>query len=434
VFKDFSKSFSDISPASFEGESLLVRLIGCNNMPRADMTSASDVYVKAELIEPPSTEPIATARWPVKWDQDNPIWDSARLFGDKPPKKEALLRLHFYDQDELDADDYLGSTQITVGKLGGERVLPIKLHKRFKASRRGAPTCTLRREHAGLERAAGGKKVVFLVRHGESVWNKAQDEKRLDVMLSDVDHPLNATGRQQAETLRDALRAGGSQAHDLLSADAVMCSPLTRAVQTCLIGLEPMLLRGGTYTSSTTATCEPDAPPIAAPQPVTLNPNLREKRNVGGKDSSGKWVGEKITTGVHAELTKLLGDEPERAAALKTVPLDLAYVHTRWWLGSKESSDGVRERVEELLHQVRFDPAPSQVLVGHSHYFREMFRHFAAPDCTLTDGAGHPLPADQMGSKKLSNAGVARCELDFGSHPKAPLVAVQLLFHTQLVS
>jgi hypothetical protein len=33
--------------------------------------------------------------------------------------------------------------------------------------------------------------------------------------------------------------------------------------------------------------------------------------------------------GVHAELTKLLGDEPERAAALKTVPLDLAYVHTR---------------------------------------------------------------------------------------------------------
>jgi len=30
---------------------------------------------------------------------------------------------------------------------------------------------------------------------------------------------------------------------------------------------------------------------------VLLNPNLREKRNFGGKDSSGKWVGDKLQEG-----------------------------------------------------------------------------------------------------------------------------------------
>ena len=81
-----------------------------------------------------------------------------------------------------------------------------------------------------------------------------------------------------------------------------------------------------------------------------------------------------------------------------------------------------------------FSTPNSQILVGHSHYFRELFRHFAAPGCTLTDGAGAALPTDDMGSKKLSNAGVARCVCDFGADGGAkPIVEVQLLFETQLV-
>ena len=87
---------------------------------------------------------------------------------------------------------------------------------------------------------------------------------------------------------------------------------------------------------------------------------------------------------------------------------------------------------------LRADPPPpktsSQVLVGHSHYFRELLKHFAAPGCTLADAAGAPLPTDEMGAKKLSNAGVAKCVLDFDRHPDAPVTSVQLLFATQLVS
>eukprot|EP00966_Prymnesium_polylepis_P231792 5362487-Prymnesium_polylepis.2 len=81
-------------------------------------------------------------------------------------------------------------------------------------------------------------------------------------MLGDTDHPLNQQGRTQAEGLQASLSAGGSDADALMASELVMCSPLTRAVQTCLIGLAPML------------TQRPDVP-------LLLNPNLREKRNFG---------------------------------------------------------------------------------------------------------------------------------------------------------
>ena len=208
-----------------------------------------------------------------------------------------------------------------------------------------------------------------------------------------------------------------------------MCSPLTRAVQTCLIGLEPLLL--GADASADGASADGAACATA----VQLNPNLREKRNAGGKDSSGKWYGAQLAQGVHTALDSLLGDEPARAAALRRVPLGLSHVQNKWWLGSKESIEHVKGRIAELLCQVRFTGANSQVVVGHSHYFRELLKHFAAPHCTLRDANGEPLPTHLMESKKLSNAGVAKCVLDFEADPARPVVEVQLLFgSTQLVA
>ena len=50
---------------------------------------------------------------------------------------------------------------------------------------------------------------------------------------------------------------------------------------------------------------------------VALNPNLREKRNFGGKDSSGKWVGSAILKGVHEALGSLYSDAPTTAEAVE---------------------------------------------------------------------------------------------------------------------
>jgi len=49
------------------------------------------------------------------------------------------------------------------------------------------------------------------VRHGESQWNEAQAKKDVRGLLSQVDHPLNEVGFQQARALQGALRAALEQ-------------------------------------------------------------------------------------------------------------------------------------------------------------------------------------------------------------------------------
>jgi|Transcript_6825 hypothetical protein len=82
------------------------------------------------------------------------------------------------------------------------------------------------------------------------------------------------------------------------------------------------------------------------------------------------------------------------------------------------------------FRQVHFNKSTSVVLVGHSHYFREVMRHFRSDDCKLSS-EGESLNAEQLKSKKLSNAGVIKCELDFTQ--VKPVVSVELLFGTSLV-
>lgn len=419
--------------ALFSNDPLLVQLHSAHNLPWMDMLSESDVFVLAEVVEgedSPRTKKSetkagskldqerATAQWPVRWDATDPLWESCRQFGDSPPKADSKLLLKFYDHDDSALDhenDFIGTAEVQVGALGSAPVeVPIVLGKKAAAKNGGKQaSCIVSRvSTAGMPT----RKTVYFVRHGESVWNKAQKDKNVGAMLSDVDHPLNEAGRAQAEELRAGVLAGGDAAATLASAQAVWCSPLTRAVQTCLIGLQPMLL--------------PEGLPARA---VALNPNLREKRNFGGKDSSGKWVGSAILKGVHEALGSLYSDAPTTAEALAEVPLELGQVQNKWWLGEKEGEKHVEERIAELLYQVRFCSAASIVLVGHSHYFREAFRRFCVDGCQLTDASGGALDAATLCSKKLSNAGIVKCELDFASQPSRPITSVQLLFATRLV-
>ena len=440
-------------------EALLLCLHSAHNLPSLDFGSESDVYCIANLITKGAKNPIASARWPVKWDATDPMWNSCRLIGSEVvPAPDDRLDLLFFDHDDTSSDDLIGTAKCSVGQLtdgglvGAELTLPIKLTKRAKrASRKGValPCCVISRR---LASDSPSRKVVYVVRHGESVWNKAQKDKDAVAMLSTVDHPLNEAGKEQAEGLRTALCEGvdrcADDALELMKAQAVWSSPLTRALETCLIALQPLIVQrsgpgcngtrggggGGAATGGAAEAAGGEAAAAAAVEPLTvaLNPNLREKRNFGGKDSSGKWCGDALSEGVHSELDKLFADDEATAKALSAVPLDLSQVQNRWWLGSKESEQHVGERIEELVSQVRFSPHSSIVLVGHSHYFREVLRRCRSPaGCTLTDAAGITIDPADADAKKLSNAGIARLDFDFTS--EKPITSVRLLFNTQLV-
>jgi len=413
------------------GSQLVLTLLSASNMPRLDIFSASDIYAVAFLqVDGEPRPPRVT--WPVKADATNPVWNSSRLLG--CAEEGAVVVVDFYDHDESAAydvtklsgsrPDFIGRAVLPVADLpvgGGSVEALLELPRRslsLSSLRRALqppghpPACTLARVAPSMLRGPR-RKVVYLIRHGESLWNEAQADKDVYGMLSDVDHPLTAEGRAQAEALAAQLSAaaGATPGGDsLLESTQVLCSPLTRAVQTCLIGLAPLLAGEG--------------PRVRV---VTLDPNLREKRNAMGKDSSGKWVGGKLQAGVRTTLRALYDDAPERAAPLCEVRLDLEMVQAKWWLGSRETEASVDARIEELGARLCYSPHNVIAVVGHSHYFRQLFRAQLDERATLDGGDASALTV-----QKLSNAGVARCEVEFRAEG-ARITAVQLLPGTELV-
>ena len=203
-----------------EGEEpLLMRLGHAEHLPSLDVGSESDVFVVMDLLDAHG-HVVASAKWPVKWDNNHPVWNSCRPLGTAPPGGAGMtVRLKLYDHDEdplgkVQRAELIGTASIALSELRvGEAPssLPVELKqsKLQKAVRRLSvrlsaagetkpeprPLITLARV---VPEAAPPRKTVYLVRHGESVWNAAQANKDVVAMLSAVDHPLNETGRSQA--------------------------------------------------------------------------------------------------------------------------------------------------------------------------------------------------------------------------------------------
>lgn len=268
------------------------------------------------------------------------------------------------------------------------------------------------------------KKRLFVVRHGESVWNQGQREANLVALYSQVDHPLNAKGRQQAEGLAASLAAASSSRLELVSDEAcalrelcaaplVLCSPLTRALQTCLIGLG--------------AACGLRE----AARRVRLVPAARERRNHGAVDSIGCAVGEaEIAERLLTTTTQLYGGDAEAAkAAVGGVALDDLEVCSKWWSGPPaEPKEEVAERLGDLVRQLRYCHEETIVLVSHSHWIRELLREYLADAFSVAQ----PELGAMLRSHKLSTCGVACLDLDFATADR-PIVDVKLLLGTELV-
>jgi len=426
--------------AVVQHDAYLLRLVSAHNIPSLDRFSESDVYAIASLME--GGKVVATARWPVKPDSVQPVWDSCRSLGAASSRARVLLQ--FYDQDEaspLDltrrltasSPDFIGEIELGVEDLpnsGEPLTIPLRTKHRPRAS--GSASCTLSRAPPEAH-TAPRQKTLFLIRHGESVWNQAQADKDMVAMLSDVDHPLNQLGRLQAEGLAAHLAAemsagaAGAPVSGVLDVQAVLCSPLTRAVQTCLIGLRPLLLARPAGERA-----EDDVPAAPRIGVVELNPNMREKRNLMGKDSSGKHFGHQMTVGTHASLRTLYEDDPHAAEALCSVKLGLGLVGERWWIGNKESEAALIGRIDDLWAQIQYSPHSRIALVGHSHFFRFLLRRHLDAGARLLAADGSEADANALRSQKLCNGGGLRCEVDFRG--KSPSIgSAQLLFDTVLV-
>lgn len=200
---------------------------------------------------------------------------------------------------------------------------------------------------------------------------------------------------------------------ELCAAQLVICSPLTRALQTCFIGLHQLLAARGL--------------------PVVLKANAREKLNAGGADSLGVAVGEaEIRARVAVGMKALYPFDEGRVAEACAPKLDDAEVRSRWWSLLPESGEEVGARLAELLRQIRYCDEERIVLVGHSHFFREMFRQ-------LLDerfAASHAELVGPLRRMRLSNCGVAALDLCFDADDdtaKGVITDVRLILDTEIV-
>eukprot|EP00301_Raphidiophrys_heterophryoidea_P013057 c20399_g1_i1.p1 GENE.c20399_g1_i1~~c20399_g1_i1.p1 ORF type:complete len:461 (-),score=136.46 c20399_g1_i1:1402-2784(-) len=429
---------------------LVLHMLRGQRMPHIDgLLGHCDPYVKAWLRDESNInkhkDPCV---WPVKPQSLAPVWNSCRSLG--PAVGSDHVYLELWDHDTLTKDDFLGSSTIGVnvlmdalqGKLAGNSAKLVSSTSNVMAPVRTTPTTVIikmkkqpkqskfrlwkQKNKPFLEIGLVAqpstlpvKKTLYLVRHGESVWNKAQSDLNVVELVSHTDHPLHKHGVQQAQalcSLIDKTDAHSASEMNFRAAQAILVSPLTRAIQTALVGLRPIIF----------------APSRKSILPtLKLAANAREKRNAGGRDSSGQAVGQEIRKRALETLKPNLSVEDWANSDFEKIVFDTLEVEVKWWIDHKEPEEDVQNRTSELMWQLRYMHESHIILVGHSHFFREIMQHFVSPGCV------NPELAAKLKEKVIVNCGVMKLDLDFSgcdSFGKLQSVihGVEFLFGTTL--
>jgi len=110
---------------------------------------------------------------------------------------------------------------------------------------------------------------------------------------------------------------------------------------------------------------------------------------------------------------------------------DTQEVQDTWWCqDAAESAAALNDRAQEFMSQLLYAPHRSIIVVGHSHFFRAVFKKFLSDDFRKHN----PALAQQIASMKLPNCGVARAELDPSKGLNGPITRVELVLQTELVA
>lgn len=260
-------------------------------------------------------------------------------------------------------------------------------------------------------------RLVFFLRHGESEWNRGSRTWEMDAicrMATLHDHALSEEGVRQARRLEgDILRAKVLSSDEqgfetrFISARTILCSPLTRAVQTAVVALRPLL----------------QASDAVTPLRVRLMKEIRERRTYGGRDTTGSRVGMSVNVGVRQWLASVMGEEfaCEYDDALNHV--DYSNVQEQWWDNRAESLNAVEARISEFMEELRGTTAEQSpiIVVGHSIFFREVFRRYGGTD------------AKAFCDKVLCNCGVVAVTFEFADGSDIRITSQDLIFTSSLI-
>jgi len=353
------------------------------------------------------------AEWPSR-PSSHPSWFSARKLGLRMAAAlSATLRI-----EVCDGSTVLGSAQTNMKDL--------RVHQRIELAadvRPGVQKSSVVFQILDCQ-AVLRPKSVYLIRHGESEWNKAQRSLNLHGMVRTTDHPLSAKGRDQAEALRHLLqmeldKAGSDKADPsvapMLQPGLILASPLGRALQTAIIAYGPLLEKAKLGRNE-----------------LVLAPNCKEKQNFGGLDTVCTKLGEEILQSSQEELRVLysrLEKDKFIVDAFRQLRFDVEEVQERWWPeGQAESTGQLKARMREFMYQLLFSSQESLVIFGHSLFFQQLMREF------LSDDVRKSVVGQQLSKSKLPNCGVVRLQVDPSRMLSGPFVEAELVLGTEMVT
>jgi len=280
-----------------------------------------------------------------------------------------------------------------VSDLGKEGdIVPIVLKGAGHFKNKNDITVIMRRVPPPLHK----KKTVFFVRHGESKWNKAENNKNLSQMLH-FDHGLDENGIQAARELNQTWKKQlTSPDNDIMrdlmkrfiEAGTIYSSPLTRALSTALLVLQ-------------------DHPSLAS-QELHLLSNAREVKNLGGLDTVGTRSGEDIISHVNEELAKILSPTDLHSVMLPMI--DVYNCMGQWWNTTEESDIDIERRFQDVLATVKYSPHEAVIIVGHSLFFKKLFADHQTGGQLARN---KPDLAQNMSTRKLNNCTLIMVEFDF---------------------
>jgi len=377
---------------------LAVLVHGAHGVPKVDRLGHADAFVEL-WVERHGLRTTGVQRTDVCWGVANPVWKAFLEFGGEPTDKDVLhVKLKNFNIHR-ETTIGVGYTPVLALLEGDPTELDVMGER---ASRR---SCTVTLQRVPLL-APPCTKTLFILRHGQSKWNAAQESHAYHQMAQ-YDHPINAKGLAQARTFRDAwLSSTPSRFQEaFLEADTIFCSPLTRAIQTCALALQghPTLCHKG----------------------ILLLKSAREVKKMMGMDTVGKATGDRIIDRVRDELAKLLPPEEVDMVMPRIDPYDTV---AHWWkaVGS-ESQRTLARRLESFLATVKYIPGDSVIVVGHSLFFLELLRRYLSPDFR----SRFPDWSRDLTTLKLNNVACLGLTVDFG--PRTPqITAAALMFGTTL--
>jgi broad specificity phosphatase PhoE len=385
----------------------VIEIVRVNNLPNMDVGSLTDAYLILSFRScnnPQARINGIELKTQTKNNNLNPVFHSFEEFPFIPQEND-LLSIKVLDHDVTSHDDKVGKASILMSELLSKKqiTIPLAMQTRVKAGNDGITSVTIRLVYSGPRPLESIKKTIFLIRHGESKWNISQSENNLKGMVRQYDHELTETGLQQASLFNQRWKFALTTSHEsdiedyqsFVNASVIYSSPLTRATQTALL------------------TCEGHEAFKSPNGKLTLLSSLREVKNFGSFDTVGRYSGEEISKHVHEMLKRDLGEE--RCQEVLKPTIDFNDAQEQWWtaLEVQESKSDVNLRLKELWNYLRYgtekdhvtqEDASVVILVGHSHYFRQLLRENLSPEYREREMEW----TTELSQKKLDNAACLR--------------------------